>query len=181
MYELDKELRKRLSDYPFSQIIIEEAMNEALESISKCTDSSFTDRETAIGAIDLSIKSIFRRSNFPCEHKYWNSENKYIGKAEYNKENLDYNAFKLYTSIDNQKSSYFIGGAKFCMENYDQSFKYTEKKKNRVYILFKVAVIVASLFIAYLWASNGRYYISEQHGLVIDKWKQEIISWGDLK
>ena len=38
MYELDKELRKRLFDYPFSQIIIEEAMNEAIHRLALCEE-----------------------------------------------------------------------------------------------------------------------------------------------
>ena len=182
MYELDKELRKRMSHYPFSQIILEQAMNNALETISKCSDSSFSDKETAIGAIDLSIKGIFRRDDFPLEHKYWDSEHKYIGSPEYNKENLDYNAFKAYTTISNQNSSYFIGGAKFCMDNYDLPFKYSKNKKkgHKIHCLFKAIVVIAALAIAYLWASNGRYYISEK-GIVIDKWKQEIITWKDFK
>lgn len=46
---------------------------------------------------------------------------------------------------------------------------------------FKIAILLTVLILGYLFALNGRYYISENHGVVIDKWKQEIISWGDLK
>lgn len=183
MYELDKELRKRLSDYPFYQIILNEAMNEALLLANQCHDSSFSDKEAAIGFIDLSIKSIFRRQNFPSEDKYWDSQKKYIGKKEYNKENLGYEEFVSYTSIDNQNSRYFIGGAKFCMEHYDSSFLYKEKNNNKhgktLYIL-KFITIIISLLIAYLFALNGRYYVSDK-GIILDKWEQRIKNYKEFR
>lgn len=46
---------------------------------------------------------------------------------------------------------------------------------------FKIALVLLALVLSYLFALNGRYYVSEKHGVVIDKWKQEIISWSDLK
>lgn len=46
---------------------------------------------------------------------------------------------------------------------------------------FKIVVLVVLSFLIYLFALNDRYYISGKHGVVIDKWNKEIISWSELK
>lgn len=44
--------------------------------------------------------------------------------------------------------------------------------------LFKIAFLIVVLLLGYLFAINGRYFVSEKHGVVIDKWEQKVIPWG---
>lgn len=60
-----------------------------------------------------------------------------------------------------------------------------ENKPNRSDIVFKsikTAIILAALFIAYLFALNGRYrVINDKYMIFFDKWTKTVIEITDVK
>lgn len=185
MYELDKELRAKLSDYPFCEIILDETMNYAFDMIKECTwdEGSLNNKEVCEGSIILSMRKVFGAGEKSFKSKYWDLDNKYIGKKEYNKENLDYETFVSYLDCNNKtKVLYFMGGAEYLIRHYKGKSTIESNKNIKaidIYELIKIALVLIALFIAYLWVLNDRYYVLNTNG-VIDKWNEVFIPFKEL-
>lgn len=173
--QMEKTFNFILKDYPFSDLITNEILNASIIAIREIDNSSFDDLETAKRMVRMQIDSFFATKNIQrVVNTYWNDNITYgFTRINPTKENL----LKFRQSVDLNTPS--VVEIKYSLMNAIDKFEPSENikkaKTNKAILTYaiKSLVAIAILFLAYLFALNGRY--SHVGDVIIDKWSKKVL------
>lgn len=166
-------LDDKLSKFLFKKLFESEIINEALVCAREISDSSFNDKDTAKNLVVMGIDKLYNPKNTQnLIDKYWNK------RVVYGFTTVPDNAqavkkFKEVVDLTNPE----VTAQKDELKSIVRKIRLKEPtKKLKVETKWWLPLIlVALLFLGYLFALNGRYHYIGGSQFAVDKWTNKVV------